>query len=86
MKFVDSHVNKEHRFSLGREVESGRCYLSVPVSNRLVDYEEYYELSLAAHDAYPTNLAEILEFLERCKARTCDKLLFIQPGADRGFA
>lgn len=86
MQFVDSHVNREHRFSLGREVESGRCYLAVPVSNRMADYEEYYELSQAAHDAYPSNLAEILGFLERCKARMCDELLFIQPGADRGIA
>jgi hypothetical protein len=85
MKFVDSHVNKEHRFSLGREVESGRCYLAVPVANRLADYEEYYELSPAAHDAYPSNLAEILELLEQCKAGTCDQLLFIRPGADRGI-
>ena len=86
MKFVDSHVNKEPRFSLGREVESGRFYLAVPVTNRLADYEEYYELSPAAHDAFPTNLAEILEFLQRCKARMCDELLFIQPGTDRGIA
>lgn len=35
-------------------MESGRC-LAVPVGNRLADYEEYYELSPAAYDAYPSN-------------------------------
>ncbi|MCG2593113.1 hypothetical protein LZ009_10005 [Ramlibacter sp. XY19] len=86
MKFIDSYVNAEHRFSLGREVESGRFYLSIPVSNRLADYEEYYELSQAAHDAYPGNLPEILRFVNRCKARMCDELLLVPPGRDRGVA
>lgn len=31
--------------SLGKETQSGRLHLSIPVSNCPVDYEEYYELT-----------------------------------------
>ena len=86
MKFLDTATSREHRFSIGRELESGRCYLSIPVSNRLCDYEEYYELDRAAHDAYPANLAEIAVFARRCRARLCDDLLLVPAGADRGEA
>jgi hypothetical protein len=85
-KFVDTAVNREHRFSIGRELESGGYYLAIPVSNRLSDYEEYYRIERAAHDGYPGNLAELAAFASRCRARTCDELLLVPPGADRGVA
>jgi hypothetical protein len=53
MRFVNTGMNREHRFSIGRELESGRYYLATPVSNRLADYEEFYEIDRQAHDAYP---------------------------------
>jgi hypothetical protein len=86
MRFVDSHVDQERRFSIGREDASGRYYLAIPVANRLVDYEEYYEISQAVHDAYPTNIDALNRFADRCRARECDELLFLQPGGDRGAA
>lgn len=86
MKFVDTATNREQRFSIGRELESGRYYLSIPVSNRLCDYEEYYETDRAAHDGYPGNLAELAAFASRCRARLCDDLLLVPPGSDRGVA
>lgn len=85
MKFSDSAANREHRFSIGRELESGRYYLSIPVSNRLSDYEEYYEIDQSSHDAYPGNVAELAAFADRCRARMCDDLLIVAPGLDRGF-
>jgi hypothetical protein len=84
MKFADTHVNKDKRYSLGREVESGRFYLSIPVSNRLVDYEEYYEISREAHDAYPENEETLTKFADECRARRCDHLLLVTPGKDCG--
>lgn len=57
MKFVDTATNRGHRFSIGLELESGRCYLAIPVSNRLCDYEEYYEIDRSTHDAYPPSSA-----------------------------
>jgi hypothetical protein len=86
MKFVETATNREHRFSIGRERDSGRYYLAIPVSNRLCDYEEYYETDRAAHDGYPDNLAELAAFASRCRARLCDELLLISPGPDRGVA
>jgi hypothetical protein len=86
MKFIDTHANNEHRFSVGRETVSGRCYLAIPVANRLVDYEEYYEISSATHDAYPSNLRELVAFADRCRARLCDDRMIVQPGGDRGVA
>jgi len=84
MKFTDTAANREHRFSIGRELESGRYYLSIPVSNRLCDYEEYYEIDRSIHDAYPGNLAELVALANRCRTRMCDDLLMIPPGRDRG--
>ena len=86
MKFVDTATNGEHRFSIGRELESGRYYLSFPVLNRLCEYEEYYEIDRAAHDGYPGNLADLAAHASRCRARQCDDLLLIPPGSDRGVA
>jgi hypothetical protein len=85
MKFADTTVNREHRFSIGRELESGRYYLSIPVSNRLCDYEEYYEIDQSRHDAYPGNVSELVALAVRCRARMCDDLLIGAPGLDRGF-
>ena len=86
MKFIDSAVNKAKRYSIGREAESGRYYLSIPVSNRLVEYDEYYEISAELHDGYPGNQALVDAFAERCRKRMNDGLLFLQPGTDRGIA
>lgn len=86
MKFVDTATCTSERFSIGREVHSGRYYLSVPVSNRLCDYEEYFEISQADHDAYPSNLSSLISFADGCRARLNDSLLIVSPGGDRGVA
>ena len=46
MRFIDTKVSKEGRYSLGIEQESGEHYISIPVANPYVDYEEYYRLSI----------------------------------------
>ena len=86
MKFVDTATRIEQRFSIGRELESGRYYLSIPVSNRLCDYEEYYEIPKEGHDAYPDNLSNLVKFAQQCRARRNDHLLLLLPGLDRGVA
>jgi len=86
MNFVDTAVNKIRRYSIGRETESGRYYLSIPVSNRMVDYEEYYEISAELHDGYPANSALVDEFADQCRRQAHDALLFQEPGSDRGVA
>lgn len=84
MNFVDTATCVPERFSIGHEVDSGRCYLAIPVSNRLCDYEEYYEIPRQAHDGYPGNLAELAAFADECRRRLHDERLFLQPRADRG--
>jgi hypothetical protein len=84
MTFADTATDSEHRFSIGRETESGRFYLSIPVSNGLVDYEEYYEISTSDHNGYPANATALREFAEQCRNRQHDNLLLIRPGTNRG--
>ena len=84
MKFKDLHVNKEYRFSLGQELESGRFYLSIPVSNKMVDYEEYYEVHKTIISEYPSNIEEVINIKNQCINHENDNALLIQPGSDRG--
>lgn len=85
-RFRDVHVATTHRFSIGIEELSGRYYLSIPVSNGLVDYEEYYEIGAADFARYRSDPDSALPFVERARRRELDVLLLIEPGRDRGVA
>jgi hypothetical protein len=84
MKFLDKFVFKQERFSVGVEEQTGRFYLSIPVSNQFVDYEEFYELPAFQFNACPNNIEELKEFAAKCRARQCDDKLLQQPGRLRG--
>ena len=84
MKFKDIKFSREYRFSIGIEEESARYYLSIPVSNQLVDYEEYYEISKQQFDQYMFDLSEAVDFAEDCRKRQKDELLIQKPGRIRG--
>lgn len=86
MKFHDVVVCRDQRFSIGIEEDSGRYYLSIPVSNGLVDYEEYYELDQKSFKRYQLSTIEALSFVQRCRNRQADDVLIIKPGANRGVA
>jgi hypothetical protein len=86
VRFVDTAVNKEKRYCIGREADSGRYYLAIPATNGLVDYEEYYEISAEAHDAYPGNAAQLEKFADECRKRQHDERLIYQPSITRGAA
>lgn len=86
MKFNDAFVSRDLRFSLGEEEESGRYYLSIPVANRMVDYEEYYEIDRATYERYRAEPEAAIPFLERCRKQEVDELLILKPGTDRGVA
>lgn len=85
MRFIDSKVSLEHRYSLGRDVESGRPYLSIPVSNQLVDYEEFYVLTDAEFQSFDADATLASEFAASCGSREMDDRLIIPPGSDRGI-
>lgn len=84
MKFEDLHIFREARFSIGQERDSGKHYLSIPVANRLVDYEEYYELTRAEFDLFTKDFRTASEFADQCRKHKKDDRLFMKPGSDRG--
>jgi hypothetical protein len=86
MKFTDILVRNEERFSLGTEEQTGKYYLSIPVANTLVDYEEYYEINKDEFDAFSADKAAAAEFVRRCRSREEDDRLIMKPGMDRGVA
>ncbi|MVW88504.1 hypothetical protein EI969_21590 [Pseudomonas sp. PB101] len=86
MKFSDVFTSREHMFALGVEETTGRLYLSIPVSNGMVDYEEYYQIDRARFDLFQTDLDTALAFAMRCRRRELDNLLIVQPGPNRGTA
>lgn len=84
MKFADAVVDRERRFSIGIEEDSGRCYVSIPVDNGLVGYEEYYEIDRAAFERYRAQPELALDLVMRARRREADDLLIVKPGTRRG--
>jgi hypothetical protein len=84
MRFTDIVVYREARFSLGVEEDSGRFYLSIPVSNPYVDYSEYYEVDQVTFERYLADFESACEFAGRCRNRELDDLLIVKPGRLRG--
>lgn len=84
MRFKDSKFYREYSFSVGVDTDTSTPYVSIPVSNGLVDYEEYYAIPpdwLAEPDHH---LVELRQFVEQCRARKMDDRLLQQPGSNRG--
>jgi len=86
MKFKDVAVNRDERYSLGVEQDSGKYYVSIPVSNGMVDYEEYYEIDQPTFERYRTDLGSARDFVDRCRKRQEDDRLIVKPGRNRGTA
>jgi hypothetical protein len=84
MKFKDLNIYLDERCSLGREEESGQYYLSIPVFNGLIEYEEYYAVSPEEYATYSTNAGQRTAFTQRCRARELDDRLIQKPGRIRG--
>ena len=79
MRFTDTYVSREGRYSLGRESLTGRPFLSIPVSNQLTDYKEYYRLNEAELLSFGVDGRLAKEFAERCGRREQDDRLFLAP-------
>ena len=84
MTFKDVAVSREERFSVGVDEDSGKHYVSIPVANGLVDYEEYYEIDQATFERYCADPGSGREFVARCRRREMDDRLIVKPGKDRG--
>ncbi|HEX3298044.1 MAG TPA: HEAT repeat domain-containing protein [Nocardioides sp.] len=85
MKFTDVMVSREEQFSVGVEEESGRHYISVPVSHGLVYYEEYFEIDLPTFERYCADPESAREFVARCDRREMDDRLIFSPTKSRGM-
>lgn len=84
MNFIDKYVFREERFSVGLEETTGKYYLSIPVANPYVEYEEYYEIDPDQYEACPTNLDQLKEIAAKSRARQNDAKLMVKPGRLRG--
>jgi hypothetical protein len=84
MKFNDTYFPTEDRYSLGVESTSGQSYASIPVSNGIVDYEEYYAITPEQFDEFLADRLAALQFVESCRRHEHDDLLIEKPGSNRG--
>ena len=84
MKFETTYTSREHRYWLGLEVTSGRHFAAIPVSNRMVDYAEYYALVNDEYRAFRADETAAVAFAESCCRRERDDRLFMKPLTDRG--
>lgn len=84
MKFSDKYVFKDEKFSVGVEETTGKYYVSFPVANSQVDYEEHYEIDRAQYDSCPENLEELRAIVHKSRTRDNDENLFKKPGGMRG--
>lgn len=84
MKLNDLLIDRENKFSVGIEETTGKYYVSIPVSNSYVDYEEYYEIDRQEFENYRYHVRPALEFVKQCRARQLDDRLIVQPGKIRG--
>jgi hypothetical protein len=80
----DVVFSPRHRFALGVEEGGDRYYLSIPVSNGLVDYEERYAITRESFERYRRDLESALPMVRACRARTLDHLLLEPAGTPRG--
>jgi hypothetical protein len=84
MHFNHTAISVGERYSIGVESMSGRYYASIPVSNGIVDYEEYYELTERQYHEFLRDKAAAIDFVEACRRREHDDLLLQRPGRNRG--
>lgn len=84
MKFKDLYISRVDRFSVGIEEDSGVYYLSIPVSNGFVDYEEYYKVDSNVLEEIARDYKAFLKKVEACRGRKMDQYLLVKPGKKRG--
>ncbi|GAB17446.1 hypothetical protein GOEFS_033_00080 [Gordonia effusa NBRC 100432] len=84
MRFDDVYFSAEDRYSIGVEADSGRYYISIPVSNGIVDYEEYYAIDPERYLLFVGDREAAIPFVEACRRHEHDDLLIQKPGTNRG--
>jgi hypothetical protein len=59
-------------------------FLSIPVANQMVDYEEYYRLTPDQYCLFSANAAAAGLFADECRARERDDMIILAPRTDCG--
>ena len=85
-RFQDVYVSRSERYTLGYDTKDKTNFLSIPVANRMVDYEEYYSLRDQEMNLYQSDETRALKFADECRNRLHDDRLILPPGSDRGSA
>jgi hypothetical protein len=83
-RFEETFLSREHHYSLGNDLKVGGHYLSISVSDGVVDYDEHYGVSTAQFQRFSENPTAALEFVEGCRRRELDDQLIYQPSTNRG--
>lgn len=83
-RFSETSFSVAHSFSFGSDLHTCEFYLSIPVSNGAVDYNEYYRVSTELARSFATDSQSCIAFAEACRRREHDDLLLYEPGGRRG--
>lgn len=86
MKMKNMFVDQVMRFGLDIDEETGRHFVNIPVSNRMADYLEWYEVDAATFASFLEDPTRAHDFVAKAKRRELDHLLLLKPGTDRGWA
>ncbi len=84
MKIKPVFVDKVRRFSLDVDEDTGRTFVSIPVRNTMVEYDEWYEVDKETFAKYQADPTLAHELVAKAKRREVDHLLLLKPGSDRG--
>jgi hypothetical protein len=80
MRLGAVHVDRVKRFALEIDEESGRTFVSFPVTNTKVDYTEWYEIDPATFDLFTADPGLALGFVEHARNQQLDHLRLFAPG------
>ena len=86
VKFEVLKIFRQDWFAVGIETTTCTYFLSIPVSNGLTDYNEYYRISRDWAEQADSHIEELRRFAEQCRHRLHDADLMLQPGSNRGTA
>lgn len=83
-KVLNRVVDKETWIEWG-ELEDGRCFIGLPMTNIKIEYTEYYEISRELYELSRVSLVHAYGFIRDCSERQNDRYLLHMPSKnDRG--
>ena len=84
MRFETLHVDRDQRYVLGRDQDTGKPVFAIPVRNQMTEYDEYYDISELELETLLSNALRASHFARQCGERMHDLRLILRPGLDRG--